>query len=607
MFVMNEDLSIYATRGDIVFFSVTADDNGILYKFQPGDIVRMAIYGKKEAETCVMQKDFPVEEVTEKVFIYLDEHDTKIGDTISKHKDYWYEIVLNPDTMPQTLIGYDEDGAKVFRLFPESEEIEDNYKPKEEDFPVVDEELDMKSPRPVSNRAIARAVATILDVCERTNAAVEKLHVTPQMFGAIGDGKADDTEALQNAIDNCDSTISLGAKVYFVSETLFVKSNTSIIGNGAKIIRDSSSGEVANIIRGVGVENITIEGIEFISTHDQECVNASINGNNTVSNIDALHFEKVKNLHIVNCKFTGLTGGVKVDEDLEDVTAVVNHGLLVDGCYFDDTVYMPIYVGGLSDCTIRNCNVSASFNGTKLCHHVYISSACRDFRIYGNTFRGGVGQVINAMSAYAGARQPEKIFVFNNEFTDFKLLLSLSGGELFFDNNVCYSDAASNCIYIQSNGKLRMKSCDITVNTKLFDTGGFDIEMVDCTVTCKGIVFTAGENSAFTARGCEFIVLGGESAFDITSNVAIKLVFKGCVFNTSLTGTKCAFFARYARCVVIIDGCSVYNATAKNFATDSMAGKEYVIGSAFTGFSAIFYTESSNTVSLNNVVYAGLL
>ena len=45
MFTMNEDLSIYATRGDVVFFSVTADDNGIRYKFQPGDIVRMAIYG----------------------------------------------------------------------------------------------------------------------------------------------------------------------------------------------------------------------------------------------------------------------------------------------------------------------------------------------------------------------------------------------------------------------------------------------------------------------------------------------------------------------------------------------------------------------------------
>ena len=190
MFVVNDDLSIYATRGDIVFFSVTADDHGLLYKFQPGDIVRMAIYGKKEAETCVMQKDFPITEVTEKVFIYLEEQDTKIGESISKHKDYWYEVVLNPDTNPQTLIGYDEDGAKVFRLFPESEEIDDNYEPKEEDFPVVDEELDMTSPRPVANSVVAIALA-------RLETKLQDFQISPQMFGALGDGVTDDTAAIQ--------------------------------------------------------------------------------------------------------------------------------------------------------------------------------------------------------------------------------------------------------------------------------------------------------------------------------------------------------------------------------------------------------------------------
>jgi hypothetical protein len=236
MFVMNDDLSIYATRGDIVFFSVTADDNGILYKFQPGDIVRMAVYGKKEAESCVMQKDFPVTEVTEKVFIYLDEEDTKIGEIISKHKDYWYEVVLNPDTMPQTIIGYDEDGAKVFRLFPESNEIDDDYKPKEEDFPVVDSELDMTSPRPVSNSAIARAMATILDTCKRTNEAVAENFVTPEMYGAIGDGKADDTEAIQFA---CDSGFNIVLnKQYSITGTIEVRRSITIV-SGAVVYVDA--------------------------------------------------------------------------------------------------------------------------------------------------------------------------------------------------------------------------------------------------------------------------------------------------------------------------------------------------------------------------------
>lgn len=129
MFVLNDDNSIYATRGDIVFFSVSAEDDGEPHMFKAGDVVRIKVYGKKDAENVVLQKDFPVVEDTEKVEIFLSKEDTKIGEVISKPKDYWYEIELNPGNDPQTIIGYDEDGAKVFRLFPEGgdspiEEIE---------------------------------------------------------------------------------------------------------------------------------------------------------------------------------------------------------------------------------------------------------------------------------------------------------------------------------------------------------------------------------------------------------------------------------------------------------------------------------------------------
>lgn len=253
MFVVNDDLSIYATRGDTVFFNVTAHDHGYPYKFQPGDIVRMAIYGKKEATNCVMQKDFPVEEVTESVFIYLEEEDTKIGESISKHKDYWYEVVLNPDTIPQTLVGYDEDGAKIFRLFPESEELGEEVKPEPEDIPVVDAELDMTSHRPIENQAVARAVATILDVVERTNAAVAENFVTPEMYGAIGDGVADDTEAVQLAILENDSVVLNGT--YLVSDTIEINSGRSYGGTGGKTVHGTGA-----LVMGVNKDCLVVKG-----------------------------------------------------------------------------------------------------------------------------------------------------------------------------------------------------------------------------------------------------------------------------------------------------------------------------------------------------------
>lgn len=186
MFTINDDLSIHATRGDTVFFTVTAEENGTPYFFEAGDVLRMKIYGKKNAQDVVLEKCFPVTARTDRFTILLTEEDTKIGDVISKPKDYWYEIELNPFTNPQTIIGYDEDGAKVFKLFPEGKDSEEpEVNP--EDIPVVDIELDMTSNRPVENRAIARAIVNIAVACKVTEKEVkEKTDKTEASLVKIG-------------------------------------------------------------------------------------------------------------------------------------------------------------------------------------------------------------------------------------------------------------------------------------------------------------------------------------------------------------------------------------------------------------------------------------
>lgn len=171
MFVVNDDLSIYATRGDIVCLNVSATDDstGGDYEFQPGDIVRMKIFGKKDAESIYLSKDFPVVAKTYSVGVMLTEQDTKIGEVISKPTDYWYEIELNPYTNPQTIVGYDEDGAKIFKLFPEGKDLVDEPTDPE-DIPVVDTDLDLTSSRPVENKAIARAVTLLKNDLETVDA-----------------------------------------------------------------------------------------------------------------------------------------------------------------------------------------------------------------------------------------------------------------------------------------------------------------------------------------------------------------------------------------------------------------------------------------------------
>ena len=120
MFRVNSDGSVYVTRGDIgslkVGIKVSEDTE---YVFKSGDMVRLTVYERKHPERVVLRKDVDVTSDTSTVVITLGRDDTKIGDLISKPVDYWYEVELNPDTVPQTFIGYDVDGPKIFRLFPE--------------------------------------------------------------------------------------------------------------------------------------------------------------------------------------------------------------------------------------------------------------------------------------------------------------------------------------------------------------------------------------------------------------------------------------------------------------------------------------------------------
>lgn len=125
MYVINDDKSIYVTRGDRLAFNVTAKEDGAPYVFKPGDVVRIKIYGKKDAGNVFLERDFPVFNETEGVGIYLTKEDTKFDNVISKPTDYWYEVELNPDGETQTIIGYDEDGAKIFRLYPEGDDVKE--------------------------------------------------------------------------------------------------------------------------------------------------------------------------------------------------------------------------------------------------------------------------------------------------------------------------------------------------------------------------------------------------------------------------------------------------------------------------------------------------
>lgn len=113
--------NIELTRGDVLPLAITAKNiDGSDYTFAYGDIIRFTVFERKDCSCVVMQKDTVVTTEGISVDIDLEKEDTKIGGIIDKPVDYWYEVELNPDTRPQTIVGYEKElGAKIFTLLPE--------------------------------------------------------------------------------------------------------------------------------------------------------------------------------------------------------------------------------------------------------------------------------------------------------------------------------------------------------------------------------------------------------------------------------------------------------------------------------------------------------
>ena len=111
MFVILSDKTICLTRGDVANIIVSASlQDGGLYTFKAGDILRFRVFKKRDCACVVLQKDVVVDDETDSVAVNLTKDETTIDEIINRPVDYWYEVEVNPDTEPQTIIGYDEDG-----------------------------------------------------------------------------------------------------------------------------------------------------------------------------------------------------------------------------------------------------------------------------------------------------------------------------------------------------------------------------------------------------------------------------------------------------------------------------------------------------------------
>ncbi len=147
------------------------------------------------------------------------------------------------------------------------------------------------------------AASVILSELGNYNTEVETLSpaetdVTPQMFGAVGDGVTDDTKAIQAAIDSLKETggtIFIPAGTYVISDALLLYSNQSVISNGAVLIQGQAiNNMMRNYNNGIGGYDASTSIYVFGLTFD---------GGRFGENSTFLGFSHSNNVTIDHCAF----------------------------------------------------------------------------------------------------------------------------------------------------------------------------------------------------------------------------------------------------------------------------------------------------------------
>lgn len=114
--------NIYLTRGDEATINISVPlDDGTNYKFQTEDVVYFTVKKKYSDATPVLRKEITFTEETEVAVLDLTKVDTTLGDLKDTPTKYVYDISINA---VKTIIGYDEDGAKYFIIYPEASDDE---------------------------------------------------------------------------------------------------------------------------------------------------------------------------------------------------------------------------------------------------------------------------------------------------------------------------------------------------------------------------------------------------------------------------------------------------------------------------------------------------
>lgn len=209
--------------------------------------------------------------------------------------------------------------------------------------------------------------------------------ITPEMYGAVGDGANDDTAALQSCIQ--DDKIVLLKNIYRISAPLDLTDYKNIMFIGGTITRNAN--QTFNSIIGSNCDNITFDHVRILGNGNDQ--NMTYTWEDNVQGCMLIHGH-CKNLKITNCVIDGFNYGLYILGPDVEMTAPTYDNMSFNGV--------------VENCVFHNCNSPIDTYGKalRISHNVFyditgnavqiepyenstvVPNPLNDYRFYGSAF-----------------------------------------------------------------------------------------------------------------------------------------------------------------------------------------------------------------------------
>ena len=396
-------------------------------------------------------------------------------------------------------------------------------------------------------------------------------YVTPEMYGAVGDGSTDDATALQNAI-NTGSLVLLGNKNYRISSPLTFTNNVRITGDGNASKISSITNSVLINITGSNntIDNITLSG------------NAA--GANQIGvqmlGVASLSVDILNNI-ISNSRFQGLYTGVSTTSVVGSTSGAKHEGALTlnsnifNGCTYGLVLgaraeYNIITANKFESCTngVSVLGGNNNFNENYIVdciNGIVFTASSNDTH---SSFNGG--KINHCPTGISGTHSLD--FAFN-------------GTQIFASN-----------ISLTSSGKTIFNNCEIGLSTNTLSINTSTVYFNNCNFSETVGSYTVTGNKPFLVN----CYRGANQMITPTVNTSASFVLN----NGAIAKGICNFYDNDALVLAVADGGHLTFADGVNVVLSSSTGTKF--GTATTQklgfFNATPVVQQTATTDLGTVL-----